>query len=102
MSVGRRESAVTGFLAFKGDHLGSVLVENKHRHGEAKVLEVLTDTEKVCGEVVVKHEVLNFALDSGRSDAGIISQAVVDFGVETLTGCQSFFLRCATKATKGR
>jgi len=54
--------------------------------------EVLTDTEKVSGEVIVEHEVLDFALDSGGGNAGIIPQAgaVADLGVETLTSGECF------------
>ena len=51
--VGRGEAAVTGFLTQEAHNLCAVLVENKHADGEAEVLEVLTDAEKVCGEVVV-------------------------------------------------
>lgn len=51
------------------------------------MLEVLTDTEKISGEVVVESEVLDFALDLGGGDAGIIPQAgaIADLGVENLT-----------------
>lgn len=56
------------------------------------MLEVLTDTEEVSREVVVKEEVVDFILDVGGGDAGIIPQAgaITDLGVETLAGCQSF------------
>lgn len=48
----------------------AVLVGNKHRHGEAEVLEVLTDAEEVCGEVVVKEEVFDSRLDRCRGFGG--------------------------------
>ncbi len=53
--VGRGEAAVTGFLTQESHNLCAVLVENKHADGEAEVLEVLTDAEKICGEVVVEN-----------------------------------------------
>jgi len=55
------------------------------------VLETLTDTEKVSGEVVIEKEVLDFAFDGGGGDAGIKPQTgtVADLGVETLAGYQS-------------
>ena len=64
------------------------------------MLEVLTDTEEVSRQVVVEKEVLDFILYRSGGDAGIILQAgaVADLGVEDLAGCQSFFLRIATKA----
>lgn len=90
--VGRGEAAVTGFLTQEAHNLCAVLVENKHADGEAEVLEVLTDSEEVCGEVVVEKEVLDFILDRGGGDAGIIPQAcaIADLGVETLTGGECF------------
>lgn len=56
------------------------------------MLEVLTDAEKVSGEVVVKKEVLDIILDLCGGFGGAILQpgSVADFGVETLAGCQSF------------
>ena len=64
MRVGGREAAITGFLSQQAHDACAVLVENKHRHGEAEVLKVLTDAEKVSGEVVVEKEVLDFTLYS--------------------------------------
>ena len=78
------------------------------------MLEVLTNAEKVSGEVVVKKEVLDIILDLCGGFGGAILQprTVADFGVEplarrpnsrqTLAGCQCFFLRFATKAVKDR
>lgn len=56
------------------------------------MLEVLTDTEEVCGEVVVESKILDFALDLGGGDAGIIPQAgaIADLGVEYLTSGERF------------
>ena len=54
VSVGGREAAITGFLSQQAHDACAVLVENKHGHGEAEVLEALTDDEEVCGEIVVK------------------------------------------------
>lgn len=90
--VGRGEAAVTGFLTQEAHNLCAVLVENKHADGEAKVLEVLTDSEEGGREVVVKEEVVDFILDVGGSDAGIIRQAgtVADLCIETLAGCSCF------------
>ena len=64
--------------------------------------EVLTDAEKVSGEVIVKSEVLDGTLDGSGGFGNAVLQAgsVADFGVETLAGCQSFFLRIATKAPR--
>lgn len=61
MLVSRSEAAVTGFLSQQAHNPCAVLVENKYRHGEAEVLEVLTDAEEVGGEVVVKEEVIDSA-----------------------------------------
>ena len=56
------------------------------------MLEVLTDSEEGGREVVVKEEVVDFILDVGGSDAGIIRQAgtVADLCIETLAGCSCF------------
>lgn len=58
------------------------------------MLEVLTDTEEISGEVVVESEVLDFALDLSGGDAGIIPQAgaITDLGVEYLTSGEGFVL----------
>ena len=92
VSVGGREAAVAGFLSPKAHNLCAVFVENKHRHGEAEVLEVLTDAEKVSGEVVVKEEVVDSRLDRGGGFGCAILQprTVANLGVEALAGCQSF------------
>ncbi len=72
--VGRGEAAVTGFLTQEAHNLCAVLVENKHTDGKAEVLEVLTDAEEVCGEVVVEKEVLDFLFYGIGGDARIIPQ----------------------------
>lgn len=56
------------------------------------MFEVLTDTEEVCGEVIVKKEVLDLRLDGSGGFGGAVLQpgSVADLGVETLAGCQSF------------
>lgn len=59
MLVSQSEATITGFLSQQAHNLCAVLVENKHRYGEAEVLKVLTDAEKVCGEVIVKEEVFD-------------------------------------------
>ena len=58
------------------------------------MLEVLTDTEEISREVVVEKEVLDFVLDLGGGDAGIIPQAgaIADLGVEYLTSGEGFVL----------
>ena len=90
--VSRGEATITGFLSQQTDDARAVLVENKHGHGEAKVLEVLTDAEEVSGEVVVKKEVLDIILDLCGGFGGAVLQpgAIADLGVEALAGCQSF------------
>jgi len=62
--------------------------------------EFLTDTEKVCGEIIIKEEVFDKRLDRGGGFVGAVMQprAVAALGIEALAGCQSFFLRFATKA----
>lgn len=93
-TVGARpyETAVTGFLSQQTDDARAVLVENKYGHGEAKVLEVLTDAEEVSGEVIVKEEVIDSRLDrcGGFGGAVLQSRTIADLGVEALAGCQSF------------
>ena len=56
------------------------------------MLEVLTNAEKVCGEVVVKEEVIDSRLDRCGGFGGAILQprTIAYLGVETLAGCQSF------------
>ncbi len=90
--VSRGEATVAGFLSQQTDDARTVLIENKHRYGEAKVLKVLTDAEKVSGEVVVKKEVLDIILDLCGGFGGAILQprTIAYLGVETLAGCQSF------------
>ena len=90
--VSRGEATITGFLSQQTDDARAVLIENKYGHGEAKVLEVLTDAEEVSGEVVVKKEVLDSRLDRCGGFGGAILQprTVADLGVEALAGCQSF------------
>ncbi len=73
-----------------------VPVENKYGHGEAEVLDreaerpyesqLLTNAEKVSGEVVVESEVLDGGLGVRRRTGGAILQprTVADFGVEPL------------------
>ena len=104
MSIGGREATITGFLSQQAYNLCAVLVENKHGYGEAEVLKVLTDAEKVSGEVIVKKEVLDIILDLCGCFGGAIlqSRTIAYLGIETLAGCQSFFLCCATKAAGGR
>ena len=88
--VSRGEATVAGFLNQQTDDARTVLIENKHRYGEAKVLKVLTDAEKVSGEVVVKEEVIDSRLDRCGGFGGAILQPRTRayLGVETLAGCQ--------------
>mgnify|MGYP007045043582 CR=1 FL=1 len=92
VSIGGREAAITGFLSQQAHDSCAVLVENKHGHGEAEVLKVLTDAEKVSGDVVVEKEVLDIILDLCGGFGGAVLQpgAISDLGVETLAGCQCF------------
>ena len=66
--------------------------KDNHTHGEAEVLEVLTDAKEVSGEVIVKEEVFDIILDlcGGFGGAVLQPRTVADLGVETLAGCQSF------------
>ena len=90
--VSRGEATITGFLSQQTDDARAILVENKYGHGEAKVLEVLTDAEEVSGEVIVKEEVIDSRLDRCGGFGGAVLQprTVADLGVEALAGCQSF------------
>ena len=92
LPVGRCEATIAGFLSQQAHNLCAVLVENKHGHGKAEVLKVLTDAEKVSGEVVVKKEVPDIIFDLCGGFGGAILQprTIADLGVETLAGCQSF------------
>lgn len=94
MTVSRCEATIAGFLSQQTDDARAVLVENKHRHGEAKVLEVLRNAEEVGGEVIVEGEVLDVPLDGcgGFGNAVLQAGSVADLGVEALTGCQCFVL----------
>ena len=94
LCVGRGKTAVTGFFPQKAHDFRAVLVENKHTDGEAEVLKVLTDAEKVSGEVVVKKEVLDIILDLCGGFGGAISQprTIADLGVEHLTSGEGIVL----------
>ena len=50
------------------------------------MLEVLTYAEVIRDDVVVKKEVLDFALDGGSSKTSVVAQtaAEADFGIEHL------------------
>ena len=74
MLVSRGEATITGFLSQQTDDARAVLVENKYGHGEAKVLEVLTDAEEVSGEVIVKEEVIDSRLDRCGGFGGAVCQ----------------------------
>lgn len=89
--VGQDEATITGFLSQQTDDARAILVENKHRHGEAEVLEVLTDAEEVSGEVIVKEGVIDCRLDlrGGFGGAVLQPQTIADLGFEILVGCQS-------------
>ncbi|MCM1139953.1 MAG: hypothetical protein NC453_15410, partial [Muribaculum sp.] len=65
-------------------------VQDYDRDGKTEVFEVLAYTEKVTGEVVVEQEVIDFILDRGGGDAGIIPQAgaIADLGIKHLAGGQ--------------
>ena len=65
---------ITVFLSQQTDDARAVLVENKHRHGEAEVHEILTDAEEVCGEVVVKEKVIESRLDRCGGFGGAVLQ----------------------------
>ena len=92
MAVSRGKATITGLLSQQPDDARTVIVEKEHRYGEAEVLEVLADAEKIRGEVVVEKEVLDIILDlcGGFGGAILQSGSVADFGVETLAGCQCF------------
>lgn len=102
MAVSRGKATITGLLSQQPDDARTVIVEKEHRYGEAEVLEVLADAEKIRGEVVVEKEVLDIILDlcGGFGGAVLQPRTVADLGIETLAGCQSFFLRIATKAPR--
>ena len=50
------------------------------------MLEVLANAEIIRGDVIVKKEVLDFALDGGSSKTSVVAQtaAETDFGIEHL------------------
>lgn len=58
------------------------------------MLEVLAHAEEVCGEVVVKEEIIDSRLDRCEGFGGAILQprTVVHLGVETLAGGESIVL----------
>ena len=60
--------------------------KDNHTHGKAKMLEVLANAEVIRGDVVVKKEVLDFALDGGSSNTSVVAQtaAETDFSIEHL------------------
>ena len=88
--VSRGEADVTGLLACEPDDARAVLIEYDDADGEAEILEVLADTEKISGEVVVGEEVIHFRLDLCGGGARVVDKAaaVADLGVEHLAGCE--------------
>ena len=64
-------------------NLCATFIDNKHRHGEAKVLEVLTNAEKVSGDGVVESEVFDGTFNRRGDFGGAILQprATADLGV---------------------
>ena len=54
----------------------------------------LRDTEEISGEVVVKHEVLDFISNGMRSETGVVAQTGTEtaLGVKHLAGGKCFFL----------
>jgi hypothetical protein len=94
LCVGRGKTAVTGFFPQKAHDFRAVFIEDKHGDSEAEVFQVLTDTEKISCEVVVKKKVLDFIPDLCSGYAGIIPQsgAIADLGVEHLTSGEGIVL----------
>ena len=64
----------------------AVARKDNHTHGKSKMLEVLANAEVIRGDVVVKKEVLDFALDGGSSKTSVVAQtaAEADFGIKHL------------------
>ena len=64
----------------------AVARKDNHTHGKAKMLEVLTYAEVIRGDVIVKKEVLDFALDGCSSKTSVVAQtaAETDFSIEHL------------------
>ena len=75
-------------LAREAHDATAVLVEDDYTDGEAEVLEVLTDSEEIGGDVVVCGEVLDLRLDLCGGGARVVDKAaaIADLGVEHLTG----------------
>ena len=88
MGVSRGEADVAGLLASEANDARAVLVEDDDADGEAEVLEILADTEEICGEVVVGEEVVHFLLHLCVGGTCVVDKAaaVADLGVEHLAG----------------
>lgn len=84
--VGRSKADVTRLLADDAHNATGILIKDNHADGKAEVLEVLTHTEEVTGEVVVQHEVFHLRLHLCSSKLRVIdkSAAIADFGIEHL------------------
>ena len=91
VGVSRGEADVAGLLASEADDARAVLVEDDDADGEAEVLEILADTEEICGEVVVGEEVVHLGccLCGGLFCVVDKAAAVADLGVEHLAGGES-------------
>ena len=89
--VSRSKADVAGLLASETDDACTILVEDDHADGKAKVLEILTDTEEVSREVVVSEEVVHLRCCLCGGSACVVDKAaaVADFGVEHLAGGKS-------------
>ena len=70
------------------------MVEDQDRDGKREVLEVLTDTEEIGSEVVLKQEVLDVVLHLGGATVGVVLQAraIADLGVELHTGGEGLII----------
>ena len=88
MGVSRGEADVAGLLACEADDACAVLVEDDDTDGEAEVLEILADSEEICGEVVVGEEVVHLGCCLCGGCACVVDKAaaVADLGVEHLAG----------------
>ena len=91
VGVSRGEADVAGLLASEADDARAVLVEDDDADGEAEVLEILADTEEICGEVVVGEEVVHLGCCLCGGCACVVDKAaaVADLGIEHLAGGES-------------
>ena len=94
MNIGPCESFLTILFAEQTHDFCAVARKDNHTHGKAKILEVLTYAEVLRGDVIVKNEVLDFALDGCGCKTCVVAEtaAETDFCIKHLASGERFIV----------